>query len=62
MTVQIVSPSPRKETVCRECKAGLSYTYGDITSEYQSDYGADGDTVHKIECPQCKNINFVGKF
>lgn len=54
---RILPPDPNdyRRTQCRECYVKVEYSPEEVTSNYVTDYGGDGDTIYCIPCPKCKH-------
>lgn len=58
MTVEIVNPEPdpsvRKQIICKNCGAALSYVPADVERRISCDYTGDPTQRDVIDCPKCK--------
>lgn len=60
--VRIISEPSVKQVTCYVCKAKLEYSYGDITTTVERDYGGGSDKVSRIKCPCCQTNIAVSRF
>ena len=64
--VTIVNRGPHasvvRSTICRHCGSTLEYVPFDIKQKIVSDYTGCKDTLHYIECANCRHIIYVKQY
>lgn len=60
--VRVVEQPSTKRCTCYNCKAVLEYSYSDIRVKLERDYTGDGETVYRIQCPNCGQCPSVSKW